>query len=304
MNRALAAVALTLASGCSATHFIGEVSQIVQSCVDGSMPCASGSVCVDDPTDKCDPAAGGVNCPGVCQAVPTGSTWTCSDLPPQGVTCAASCNGGYRVDQSRVTCDCCGSVGCPNVDCQNVCPYGRKWDQMGCLTCDCKSSPPCPQVQCDNICPFGRVLDANGCETCPCRPPMCVTTPPPNATCTTMCMSYVVDSRGQPSCQCCDPVTCLPPPACGLVCPNGYKLDANGCQMCACAPMVSDGQCALAAGYCVSDNDCIVGGCVGELCYNPATTSGTTPCTCSAPMTGVTCGCVGGKCAWYSPATN
>jgi hypothetical protein len=34
-------------------------------------PCPEGFACVDDPRDDCDPAAGGVDCGGVCVAGPT-----------------------------------------------------------------------------------------------------------------------------------------------------------------------------------------------------------------------------------------
>ena len=49
---------------------------------------------------------------------------------------------------------------------------------------------------------------------------------------------------------------------------------------------------------CESDSDCQVGGCGGELCYNPDQSSGITTCDCGPPKA-VSCGCVTGKCTWW-----
>ena len=50
---------------------------------------------------------------------------------------------------------------------------------------------------------------------------------------------------------------------------------------------------------CTTDADCMSGGCGGELCYNPAFGGGASTCECVKP-TGVGCGCVNGKCAWWN----
>lgn len=34
------------------------------------IPCGAGEVCIDDPSDGCDPAHGGADCPGICTAKP------------------------------------------------------------------------------------------------------------------------------------------------------------------------------------------------------------------------------------------
>ena len=49
---------------------------------------------------------------------------------------------------------------------------------------------------------------------------------------------------------------------------------------------------------CESDSDCQVGGCGGELCYNPDQSDGFTTCDCGPPKD-VSCGCVTGKCTWW-----
>ncbi len=50
---------------------------------------------------------------------------------------------------------------------------------------------------------------------------------------------------------------------------------------------------------CVTDADCVAGGCGGEVCYNPAVSGGESTCDCTTPaVTG--CGCVMGECTWYN----
>ncbi len=50
----------------------------------GNLPCPEGFVCVDNPRDDCDPAAGGADCGGIC--VPGGVT--CGETTcPEGVPC-------------------------------------------------------------------------------------------------------------------------------------------------------------------------------------------------------------------------
>jgi hypothetical protein len=49
---------------------------------------------------------------------------------------------------------------------------------------------------------------------------------------------------------------------------------------------------------CATDDDCVSGGCGGELCFNPAVSGGASTCECGEPqVTG--CGCVAGRCTWY-----
>jgi hypothetical protein len=48
---------------------------------------------------------------------------------------------------------------------------------------------------------------------------------------------------------------------------------------------------------CASDADCAVGGCGGELCFNPEVSGGISTCECTTPA--ASCGCVAGKCSWW-----
>jgi hypothetical protein len=59
------------------------------------------------------------------------------------------------------------------------------------------------------------------------------------------------------------------------------------------------GACVKNAGdACTTDLDCQAGGCGGELCFNPAASSGASTCECVAPAQ-ASCGCVSGQCAWW-----
>lgn len=61
----------------------------------------------------------------------------------------------------------------------------------------------------------------------------------------------------------------------------------------------ASGGCVRNAGdACASDLDCENGGCGGELCFNPAVSSGVSTCDCTTPD-GPTCGCVNGTCLWW-----
>ena len=61
-----------------------------------------------------------------------------------------------------------------------------------------------------------------------------------------------------------------------------------------------EGGCARNNGdACSSDADCAVGGCGGEVCYNPQLSEGVSTCDCSTPAVSG-CGCVNGTCSWYN----
>ncbi|MBN1653047.1 MAG: hypothetical protein JXA30_04655 [Deltaproteobacteria bacterium] len=50
--------------------------------------------------------------------------------------------------------------------------------------------------------------------------------------------------------------------------------------------------------YCERDSDCAIGGCGGEVCFNPDFGRADTPCGCQTPLT-LRCGCVNGGCTWW-----
>src|SRR5262249_25897388 len=86
-------------------------------------PCPGMGRCVDDPSDGCDPNAGGADCGGICSCV-------------QNVLCSAN----SKFDSSPSVCACvpngptCGPV------CDIYCQYGNVLDANGCPTCKC--NPP------------------------------------------------------------------------------------------------------------------------------------------------------------------
>lgn len=52
--------------------------------------------------------------------------------------------------------------------------------------------------------------------------------------------------------------------------------------------------------FCETDADCNAGGCGGELCFNPAVSSGISTCECGPVTTTTGCGCVNNSCTWYN----
>ncbi|HXJ19281.1 MAG TPA: hypothetical protein VMT03_03540 [Polyangia bacterium] len=106
-------------------------------------PCPGTGKCADDPYDGCDPAAGGADCPGICQCVQT-----------------LACKSGYVFNADPSVCAC---VPAPPDPCANVkCASGTQCQSGKCV-------PVCGPV-CDIYCAYGNVPDANGCPTCMCKP--------------------------------------------------------------------------------------------------------------------------------------
>jgi hypothetical protein len=74
------------ASGCTRTVIVGGPSTgqtyepITSESCGGSAdaPCAEGTVCVDDPSDDCEPKSGRADCPGICAE---------EEPPPAAIAC-------------------------------------------------------------------------------------------------------------------------------------------------------------------------------------------------------------------------
>ncbi len=185
-----------------------------------------------------------------------------------------------------------------------------------------------------------------------CEPPMCGgfgNLPCPDGLVCVDDPSSSCNENGGVDCSgiCLAPVVCEPV-LCTLFCPNGFKKDNDGCDICDCmelpGPINScedscgsqsesgscwcdeacegygdccgdiDEQCnqpsrVPAAGMCVknsndecaTDDDCNIGGCGSELCFNPSESSGISTCECGGPGVPVSgCGCVAGSCTWYN----
>jgi hypothetical protein len=186
-------------------------------------------------------------------------------------------------------------VKCPEVMCMLYCENGFETDENGCEICKCKQDP-C----------WGAWLDQNGnCRTpadgvypahC-CEGQFCggiAGIPCPVGQKCVLDGNYP-DAGGK--CVKCPEVMCM------LYCENGFETDENGCDICKCKEperKVASGACVKNSfDSCTKDSDCISGGCGGELCFNPAFGGGISTCECVQP-TGVSCGCVNGKCAWWN----
>jgi len=78
----------------------------------GGLKCAGGSICVDDPTDTCDPSSGATDCAGVCIKDPTPAPPQCGGfaglLCPKGLIC---------VDNPIDSCDPANG----GADCSGIC---------------------------------------------------------------------------------------------------------------------------------------------------------------------------------------
>ena len=245
------------------------------------------ATCVPNPT-QCGPWPGG-QCPAeeVCdiQSCGVGAGGTCVHQPkPQ--ECVQ-----WMYLPAQPVCGCDGKTYGSNCD---RLAAGTALDHQG----DCNTptptptpTPPTPPAKCGAFpggqCPTGMFCDIQSCGV--------------GATGT--CIK-------QPKAQECVDLMYLPPqPVCGCDgktynndCMRqvaGVALDHQG----ACAPSpnrtVATGVCVRNSfDACSQDSDCVSGGCGGELCFNPAVSGGASFCDCVQP-TGVSCGCVNGKCAWW-----
>jgi hypothetical protein len=134
----------------------------------GGLPCADGETCIDDPTDDCDPNAGGADCGGICvpDEDPTDTGDTEGPMDPQEPTfCGGFGNlpcpdGETCVDDPTDDCD-------PNdggADCGGVCvaddaPFCGGFGNLPCpdgLTCVDDPTDDCDPVNanadCGGIC--------------------------------------------------------------------------------------------------------------------------------------------------------
>ncbi len=322
---ACAALALALgAAACTEDHRIGDLDRGSHKRCGGiaGTTCPIGEICTDDPADSCDPATG-ADCAGKCTR-PVGEQCS-AELPTNALCALTACAGGYKVlADGSVSCECCDS--CPDVLCALYCENGYKKDAKGCSTCQCNDppascSPEAPtNALCAQACPAGYKVQTDGTVTCDCctsagcpgvNPQGCrAGTCPTGSTCkqTGDCVASACScdpSTGSWLCTAdCGGGTCVPdtcaPVVCALACPNGFKHNAAGCEICECEPTArtpASGQCVRNANdSCRTDADCAPGGCGGELCS--AGGQGISTCDCTQPS-GVSCGCVNNRCTWW-----
>jgi hypothetical protein len=122
------------------------------------LPCPDGFVCVEDPSDSCDPVAGGADCSGIC--LPIDDNPCAAILCIEGTTCCPQC-GGICVPNS-IPCseDLCVSEPCNQV----VCGPGEYCCNESCSLC-----VGLGQVCTDEYCPPEQPA-GEACGTSVCGP--------------------------------------------------------------------------------------------------------------------------------------
>ncbi|XP_041355414.1 cysteine-rich motor neuron 1 protein-like [Gigantopelta aegis] len=141
--------------------------------------------------------------------------------PPGKICCPGICGARSCV---RVKPVACPLLACPPPP-PDICPNGYDLDARGCQTCTCKRSPPrqCPPVPLYQPSECAAVLVLNECSV---QRQNC---PPGKMCCPGYCGASTCISKKPVACPL---LSCPPPPP--DICPNGYDLDARGCQTCTC----------------------------------------------------------------------
>jgi hypothetical protein len=86
-------------------------------------------MCVDDPSDSCDPATGGADCSGIC--VPIDVNPCAAILCIEGTTCCPKCGGICIPDDIRCSEHLCVSEPCN----QAICGPGEYCCNESCSIC-------------------------------------------------------------------------------------------------------------------------------------------------------------------------
>ncbi|MEZ4226594.1 MAG: hypothetical protein R3B13_36945 [Polyangiaceae bacterium] len=131
-----------------------------------NLPCPSGQICVDDPSDNCDPNNGGADCGGICK--PKTMCGGFANLPcPDGYDCVDDPDDSCDPNNGGADCSgvCIPKAGCSPVMCELYCPYGFQKDASGCEVCKCNEPPaqnscagncgapsPDKSCYCDSLC--------------------------------------------------------------------------------------------------------------------------------------------------------
>ena len=142
-------------------------------------PCPRGYICVDDPSDSCDPSNGGADCGGICVKESVTPNPCAAMLCIEGTDCCPNC-GGLCVPRGTVCSDrlCggerCGATVCEagtyccNASCNRCAPLG-----MACTQEACNVDPP-PGEQCGpRTCPSGQFCCNPECGVCSPNPNIC-----------------------------------------------------------------------------------------------------------------------------------
>jgi eight-cysteine-cluster-containing protein len=230
------------------------------------LPCPEGQICVDDPSDDCDPAAGGADCGGICVADP------CPDADRDG-----------RCDGADPECNADGSL----LMCRRLppdCPRGTVPEvREGCYTNACVTWAECGGGPVDAC---GLPADAGDCDAAIRRWY--------HDAATGLCTPFVYGGCGGnannfESIEACEA-------ACGggAMCVREPSVSPRD-------PLFDRYEGTGFANDCRSDDDCFRGGCSGEVCSAAPDVASTCEVV---PMPEGACGCVAGQCQWYVDACN
>jgi hypothetical protein len=119
---------------------------------------------------------------------------------------------------------------------------------------------------------------------------------PPGGACLGVRVAWI--GRLTPRCANDDPA-CVPeaycPEAEGECCPAPVAYDDRAAR----APLTDPAVDGLAAGDCSHDGDCFLDGC-GQLCKAYTVPGELTTCACVAALAPGLCGCIDGRCAWFT----
>lgn len=252
--------------------------------------CAADEFCSFTATQIC----GWADASGFCAPRPEACIQTfdpvCGcDSQTYGNSCMAAASGTSVSAQGAceaqpIFCGGFGNIACPDgLECVDD-PNDSCDPSNGGADCGgiCETPEECEPVLCELFCSNGFKTDEDGCEICACADPI-----GPVDSCEGSCG----DQSASGSCWCDDACEGYGD-CCGDIdefCSESERVPAAG----TCVKNSND--------ECQTDDDCNMGGCGGELCFNPDVSSGISTCECSGPGVAVSgCGCVEGSCTWYN----
>jgi hypothetical protein len=259
----------------------GDCCSDVKPSCGGSASCESNADCAAGQYCNAEPGCGTF---GTCTKLPVGQVCTAV------ITTYCGCDGVTRQSTSGCINDRYAHTGaCKSETCGGIaglpCPDGKICvvdPNNDCADCPgiCVVQPACPDVMCTLFCENGFKKDENGCDVCSCADSGS------GASCEGACGGPASDK----SCYC------------DSQCEKYKDCCADYATQCEGERTPASGQCVRNSDEsCTTDADCAVGGCGGELCYNPSFGGGISTCDCAGPGAPVTgCGCVAGKCTWYN----
>lgn len=160
---------------CHPKQFCGGIAAIA---------CPGAGVCVDDPSDGCDPTRGGADCGGLCECNALGSCvegyeWdaspgVCGCVPTADACAAVRCQGGYHCESSHGQAQCipndvsaCAAVLC-EVGTECVVTNGQAscvpTAPIECGGTTCATGEYCCNASCGLCAPRGAVCIQIACE--------------------------------------------------------------------------------------------------------------------------------------------